>query len=149
MGYKDFVRQMNRTRGAYVKVGVMAGSKHRDPGGGVSDLVTVAAANEFGTDDGHIPERSFLRSTFDEEEERLVQIAAAQHAQIGQGKQSVEQALALMGEYFQAKVVAKIHSHPAPANAPSTIKRKGSSGTLVNSGQLAQSIRYAVVGKGE
>ena len=35
-----------------------------------SDLAMIAAVNEFGSDDGHTPERSYLRSTFDEHRER-------------------------------------------------------------------------------
>lgn len=142
-GYKNIRRNLELMKGSYTKVGIQEGSREID---GVTDLVTVATANEFGTED--IPERSFMRSTFEEEKERLVQIKAGEATAIMDGKKTVDESLSLIGEYFAGRIQAKIHSHPPPANAPATIARKGSSGTLVDSDQMAQSIRHVEVIKG-
>lgn len=129
--------------GAHTKVGVQAGAKEQDG----SDMVVVAAANEFGTD--RIPERSFMRSTFTEEKAKLQHILQQEAKAIIEGKKSEEQSLNLVGLYYVGRIQAKIHSHPAPENAPATIEAKGSSGTLIDSGSLVQGIRHVVVPGGK
>ncbi len=140
MGYGDMKLRLQTMRGSYTKVGIQADDKAQD---GVSDLVTVAAANEFGTED--IPERSFMRSTFDEERDQLADITDAEAQAVIAGRKSVETSLQLIGEYYQSRIQAKIHSHPPPPNDPETIRRKGSSGTLIDSGTMVQSIRHVEV----
>jgi hypothetical protein len=137
LGMKSLASRMRAMSKSYTKVGIQAGSKESD---GVTDLVTVAAANEYGTDT--IPERSFMRSTFDENREKIAQITKAENSAVLAGRKGIRESLAQIGEYFQGLVQAKIHSHPAPENAPATIAKKGSSGTLVDSGQLVQSVRH-------
>ncbi len=142
-GYKGIRERIALMKGSYTKVGIQVGAKEQD---GVTDLTIVAAANEFGTD--KIPERSFLRSTFAEEEENLARITRGEVDAILAGTRTIDQSLALIGEYFTGRVQAKIHSHPPPPNSPKTIARKGSSGTLIDSGQLVQSIRHVEVIQG-
>jgi hypothetical protein len=136
-GYVGMRQRLRLLKGSYTKVGIQAGSRETD---GVTDLVTVAASNEFGTT--RIPERSFLRSTFEEERGRLAEITAAEADAVLAGTKDIDVSLSLIGLYFTGRVQAKIHSHPPPPNDPKTIERKGSSGTLVDSGQMVQSIRY-------
>lgn len=143
-GYRSIRERIALMKGSYTKVGVQAGGKAKD---GVTDLATVAAANEFGTD--RIPERSFLRSTMSEEQEKIAAIAAAEAKAILEGRKTVEQSLDLIGLYAASRVQAKIQSHPPPPNAPATIAKKGSSGTLIDSGNLMQSIRHANVIQGK
>lgn len=131
-------------QGSYTKVGVQAGGRAKD---GVTDLATVAAANEFGTD--RIPERSFLRSTMAEEREKIAAITAAEAKAILEGRRTVETSLALIGMYAASRIQAKIQSHPPPPNAPATIEKKGSSGTLVDSGNLMQSVTHVEIIEGK
>lgn len=142
-GYRSMRGNLDLMANSYTQVGVQAGTKESD---GVTDLVTVAAANEFGTHT--IPERSFMRSTFDEDKAQLGEIKDREARAIMDGKKTVEESLALIGLYHAGRIQAKIHSHPPPANAPETIARKGSSGTLIDSGQLVQSITHTEVIKG-
>lgn len=139
-GYKSMRQRLALMKGSYTKVGVQVGAREAD---GITDMVTVAASNEFGTDT--IPERSFLRSTFDEEQENLKTISAGEAQAIIEGTKTVDVSLALMGEYFTGRVQAKIHSHPPPPNSPETIARKGSSGTLIDSGAMVQAIRHVEI----
>lgn len=62
-GWKRIKREIAKMDSAYVKTGIQQGTA--DYKGGVA-ATTVAMVNEFGSEDGHIPERSFLRSSFDE-----------------------------------------------------------------------------------
>jgi len=136
LGYASMRMRLRQMQGSFTKVGVQAGSKESD---GVTDLVTVAAANEFGTDT--IDERSFIRSTFEENKESLAALSKAEAQAIIEGRKTVENSLQLMGAYHVGQIQAKIHSNIPPPNDQKTIDRKGSSVTLIDSGQLVQSIR--------
>lgn len=141
-GYRTMRERLDLMANSYTQVGVQAGSKESD---GITDLVTVAAANEFGTD--RTPERSFMRSTFDEDKDQIAAIKASEAQAVLNGK-DIGTSLALIGSWHAGRIQAKIHSHPPPPNAPETIARKGSSGTLIDSGQLVQSISHVEIIKG-
>jgi hypothetical protein len=142
-GFKALKARVQQMKGSFVKVGFMEGQERTDDGE-TSSMVMVAASNEYGTEDGRIPERSFMRSTFDEKREELGRIMAAETRAILDGRKDPRLSLRLVGEKHQGDVIRKIRSHPPPPNAESTIKAKESSGTLIDSGQMAQSVRYEV-----
>ena len=56
---------------------------------------------------------------------------------------------ALVGELCVGNIVQKISEGVAPPNAPSTIKSKGSSTPLVDTGAYRQSITYVIAPSGE
>lgn len=146
-GWAALAAEVKKIKGSHVDIGVLAGEEREDDGK-TSSMVLVAAANEYGTQDGHVPERSFIRSTFDRLKETFARVGTAQVKAISAGRTTVDRSLGLMGEYAQGEVIRTIRNHPPPENAPATIEAKGSSGTLVDSAQLAQSIRYRVKVKG-
>ncbi len=115
-----------------------------------SDLVTYAAANEFGvpgpTKNGkrwRVPPRSFLRSTVREKRRvyaRLMRDAVSRA--VGRREEDVEREFGLIGVRAVRDVQLKITQLRIPPNAPSTIRRKGSSNPLIDTGRLRQSITY-------
>jgi hypothetical protein len=136
LGWNGIKARLMGLHNSYTKVGLQEGS--RDLQGG--DLVMVGAANEFGTQS--IPERSFMRSSFEENRPEILAITAAETKAVIEGRKQPIDSLRQMGEYMQGKIVKKIYSHPPPPNSPKTIEAKGSSGTLVDTGHMAQSIRH-------
>lgn len=153
-GWNEYRRRVAGAKGAYVKVGVTSSvgsqpKESRDPAGkGPLTLVQVAWFNEFGTMTAkgktHVPERSFIRSTHDEQREAIIRRKKGLVRQIGDGL-SVRRALEILGTWMKGKIQAKIVSLRTPPNAPGTIKRKQSSNPLVDIGQLRQNIEYQVV----
>lgn len=121
-------------------VAVTVGLRGRDG----SDLVRYAAANEFGTRDGHVPERSFLRSTVDENRDRYASLltVAARAALDGT---RVETAFGRVGLVVTGDVQEQIRDLRMPPNAPSTIAKKGSDNPLIDSGRMRQSIDFEVI----
>ncbi|MCX2589718.1 MULTISPECIES: hypothetical protein [Proteus] len=104
---------------------------------------TIAAAHEFGVP-GHIPERSFLRSTLNENKDNATKLLIKEiKADISQGEFS-ERPFAILGEKLVGEVKRKIQSGINPALDPKTVKRKGSSKPLIDTGNLLQSITYEV-----
>lgn len=104
-----------------------------------SEMVVIAASNEFGTD--RIPERSFLRSTIDDNEQQIADdLEAAVDAILG--GDDPERALGLVGEKWVGEIKKRITDRIPPPNAPSTIARKGSDMPLVDTGRLRNSIDW-------
>lgn len=138
-GWDRIAASISELHGAYVDIGV-----HSDATGehGVH-VADKATANEFGT--RRIPERSFMRSTFDEQAAELGRLRARLVGGVIDGKLTARQAMGFLGEQHQQDVQAKIRSGVPPANAPETIARKKSTTTLVDTGEMAQSIRWVIV----
>jgi hypothetical protein len=111
----------------------------------MSDLVTIAAANEFGAPRRHIPERSFMRSTFDETKTTVADLVGKEYDKILKGSSTVLVSLGRMGAYMKGAIQKKIQRGPFVANRPFTIKKKGSSRPLIDTGQLRQSIQHLEV----
>jgi hypothetical protein len=134
LGYREFMRAVSDIDASFIDVGVRGGG----------DVATYAAANEFGTADGHVPERSFLRSTLDEHREEYAEVVAKGLGRIIDGKSTPERELGRLGLRVVRDVQAKIVTSVPPPNAPSTIARKGSSTTLIDTGRLRQSIDFEI-----
>lgn len=143
-GWDDLMRAMHRAAQdePHVKVGVVgdgAGQSHADSGLTNAEL---AAVHEFGTIDGHIPERSFLRSTIDENAEKYHDFAKALHLKVIEGKITTTDALGLFGARVVADVKRKLQAGIDPPLADSTVDRKGSSKPLIDTGALINSITW-------
>lgn len=114
---------------------------------GDGELARYAAVNEFGSADGHVPERSYLRSTADENRGRYAGMLADVVEGLIDGKDPTR-GLHRLGTYAKADVQRKIRALKTPPNAPSTIAKKGSRNPLIDTGRLRQSIEYTI-GEGE
>jgi len=136
-GWKGIKRQVKIANGSHTKVGVQQGEIREDG----TNLVTVAAANEFGVP-GHIPARPFIRSTRDGQATGVDRKGDRGIRSIFSGNDTTKSFLGKLGEWFEAKVKKKIVDLREPPNAPSTIARKGSSNPLIDTGQLRASIRH-------
>lgn len=125
------------------------GSRRVEVGVFDGELATIAATHEYGSKDGHIPERSFLRRTFIENVKEtaamMEKLAVAAH------KLSIPTArvLDMLGEWAAAQVKKRITTGEPipPPNAPSTIRRKGSARPLVDTGRMVGSITFRITVK--
>lgn len=140
-GWKRIKAQLLKAGGAYTQVGVQEGEQREDG----TDLVTVAAVNEFGAPKRNIPERSFIRSTADEQRKEVERMKQRILETLADGKSDIRRELAKLGEWFQAKIQNKIVTLDTPPNAPSTVAKKGSANPLIDQNQLLQSIRHVEV----
>jgi hypothetical protein len=144
-GWSDLLAEVRKLDGAGVLVGLLqdVGSEMTDEG------VTVAgyaAINEFGSNDGRIPERSFLRSTVAENERRYVSELVEAAGQVIDGKASVDQAFGLVGLGAELDVKDKIRDLRAPPNAPMTLAKKfPGDNPLIDTGRMRQGISHQVV----
>lgn len=152
----DMLRRLSEIKHSRVKVGVLASGRGGKPHGrsdkdaitegGKADLTIaqIASILEFGTEDGHIPARPALRSTFDKMHPQLTALGAVLIKAVIDGKMEVRQALNIMGAKLANAVKATITAGMKPANAPSTIARKGSSKPWVDTGRTVNAITWEV-----
>lgn len=104
--------------------------------------VMVAAVHEFGSEDGTIPERSYLRSTVKEQNNKYLRLFSKV---VNKGiRERREPEFAKVGEQAVTDVKRKIRSRIPPALKAATIARKGSSSPLIDTGQLIGSITSVV-----
>lgn len=141
LGLKAFIRQLEEAKACQVTIGIHEGEFNKG-----KSIAEYAAANEYGTHRG-IPERSFMRSSFDENRHGISVVMGQQFAKVKRGEKTVVAALGHLGLYHQAQIKAKISSNMQPANDQKTIKRKKSSATLIDTGAMRNSVHYVVSGK--
>ena len=110
-------------------------------------IAQYAAWNEYGTKDGRIPARPFIRNWIDNNREKIEKTQARLFKQVCEGKISAEEAVAKLGQFAQDGIKRYIITGNFTPNAESTVQRKGSSRPLIDTGVMRNSIRYQVVGK--
>lgn len=141
-GWRDLMKTFEGLEGEIsVVVGVPATADDYKDG---ANQVLVASVNEFGSDDGRIPERSFLRSTVDEKAQEYSALLAKLVRRVVDGKITPNQALDRLGLTVERDVKRKIVDLKEPPNAEWTIEQKKSSNPLIDTGQLRQSITYEI-----
>jgi hypothetical protein len=169
-GWNKMMAAVKAASGAnYAKVGVLSdddkGGLHlKDPVTGKASPLTVAelaVVHEFGTKDGHIPQRSWVRAAFDKHRAELERMAAKFLSGIVDSKMTVEKALDLMGMKHAAQIKSFVTqgSEVPPPNAPSTRRAKEKRGawntggrsasrgvrTLVDIGRMVNATTWALV----
>jgi hypothetical protein len=107
-------------------------------------IAEVGFWNEFGTEDGRIPERSFLRATVIENAKKYIALNVKVVQRVFAGTLDLLQGLQRIGIVSETDVKKAIKDFNTPPNAPSTIKKKGIDSPLKYKGVLAQSIRSFV-----
>ena len=119
-----------------VKVGFFSTARYEDG----TPVAAVAAWNEFGTET--IPERPFFRNALAESERSVGRIL---QAGLDTKKMVVGERLAgRVGAHVQGKIQDSITALKEPPNAPETVRRKGSSDPLLDTGTLRNSVAWEV-----
>ena len=166
LGWKKFREQMRGLSNAHVTVGLHADAKPYEQGQGEAATVAqVASFHEFG--DG-VPQRSFMRPTVDGNQEKYASMLQREAGLIIDGKLSVHDALALLGEVVAVDIKRAITDMTDPPLAESTIAAKkakaaylgekkaqayadSGANPLIDTGHMRHSVTYktTVLGKTE
>ncbi len=110
-----------------------------------TSVIMVGTVNEFGSADGRIPERSFLRSGLERNQQMFLNFWKRKFAKaILTGEIKPAKALALLGQLAQDAIQQQIVAIKTPANKQATISEKGSSNPLIDTGHMRQSIRWQI-----
>lgn len=112
---------------------------------GDAELSEIAAIHEYGAPRANIPERSFIRSTLFERRRQIDNfMKRLGTAYLAKGL-SVAQVLGLLGTFAANSIKAKIRTDIPPPLQPATIKAKGSSKALIDTGRLINAITWKIV----
>ncbi|NJR73244.1 MAG: hypothetical protein HC773_05230 [Scytonema sp. CRU_2_7] len=141
-GWNSIRSNLRHANGSHTKVGIQQGSTSSKDGK-VSDLVMIAAANEFGT--STIPSRPALRQAFDNNRSQLSSVTQQAYDKMITGMMDSKAALGLIGEWMSDRMKRQITALRTPPNAPATIARKKSSNPLIDTGQYRNSISHVEV----
>jgi hypothetical protein len=133
--WRKLYNLVKKTTGASVKVGVFDG-----------ELAVIAAVQEYGSPLRNIPARPAVRQTFENHRGELIALQAKIAQAIIAGKLDEVRAMTLLGMWAAGAIKATITSEGnfAPL-APATVRAKGSSKPLIDTGQLVGAITFVVV----
>ena len=110
------------------------------------DLCDIAMWNELGT--SRSPARPFIRQTVDHHESEITAMLTRQKAALLNGS-GAKEILNRIGLEVKDLMQTEIITGEFVPNAPSTIRKKGSSRPLVDTGRMRQSVNYVIKPKGE
>ena len=153
---KGLIKELKKIENSTIRVGII----------GDQELALIASVNEFGvkipvtqkmryylmsqglylkkeTNYVTIPERSFLRSTFDDK--KAIKRSTDFGFDLLIEKKDAQKTLDAIGLKLVSEVQKKIRSNIAPGNHPFTTQQKGGkSNTLINEGIILQGITFEV-----
>lgn len=132
-----------------------------------SELVMIGAVHEYGTEikvtpkmrawfayNGYplkqstekivIPERSFLRSGFDENIDKIAKKIEDLLPSVLENEVDSKVFMDAIGLEFASLIQKKIRDLQTPPNSAMTVEKKGSSNPLIDTGRLVGSIRHKV-----
>ena len=138
---KKYFRELKKMTDMEIQVGFQGDQKYEDG----TSIAQVAAINEFGASD--IPERPFMRQSFENHEGELQAACDAAQRLVSSGG-SAEQALQQIGVIAKGLVQDEIVNGGFAPNAESTIKKKGSEQPLIDTGTMRQSVNFVVKRRG-
>jgi hypothetical protein len=105
-------------------------------------VISKAIWNEFGT--RRIPERPFFRNAMRKNSRKYAALMAGRARAIVEQKETMERTLNQLGVLAVGDIQHEITILQHPPNAPSTIRAKGSSKPLIDTGEMRQSVTYQV-----
>jgi phage gpG-like protein len=138
---KDLEKKIKDVKKREVAIGVMQNSGAYEDG---LSIVEVARTHEFGSITKKIPARSFLRVPFYEKEKQVDNLIFRGYKMMVEKNETVDKALDLIGLGARDISVGAFRDNNWQELKPSTIKAKGSSAPLIDTGNLRQSITWEV-----
>lgn len=129
------------------KIGIQ-GKKNYEPLRGKSDfsMVDLGLVHEYGSKKANVPQRSFMRSTFDENETKYENRLKRTARKIAKNPKTSNLAedVFLLGEKVRKDIIKKINSNIPPPLADSTVEKKKDDLALVDKGLMIGAISSVV-----
>lgn len=141
---KNLMKQIKSFNGGVVKVGIQNNAGLNEDG---ESILEYALANEFGTI--YIPSRSFIRDTEEEKRASWYKLLQQQLEDLlDDNNPSALRALSIVGLKASDDIKMKITNAKTDPKikplAEATIKAKGSSSPLIDTGAMRNAVRYKI-----
>lgn len=107
-------------------------------------LAHLGAIHEYGYEEGGIPARPFMEPAINNNRDRLQALNRDLLLKILHDNMPMSVALGKLGVVGQTLIQQQIRATTNPPNKPATIKRKGSSHPLIDTGQMMQSVAWEI-----
>lgn len=124
-----------------LQVGLPAGGAHS---GTDLSMYELGAVHEFGSPSRGIPARPFITPSITSNQEKYKKMLRAQAKQLIFRRVSLNTALSIVGEAAKSDIQKYMLSASFTPLKPETIKRKGSSKPLIDTGQMRNAITYEI-----
>ena len=142
LGFDRFIREFEHHRSVSAEAGIFEDAA--DPVGTKMTMAQLGALHEYGSEKAKIPERSWLRSTFERRSRAWANRVGGELSDYMSRGAGLVMGMALVGEHMASDLRRKITTLRRPRNAKSTIRRKGSSNPLIDTGLMRNSVRGRV-----
>jgi hypothetical protein len=153
-GFRRIIKELKKLEEKpYVKIGYPATSsktkdKHEE-GDGFITVLDIAIIHEFGSPDPtvNLPERSFIRSSFDKNRKKYINLNKKLIEKIYVGGITVEKALDIIGETILNDIKEFLRNNEVSPKSQRAVIVQGAK-TLIDTSQLMNSMTYKRVMKG-
>lgn len=145
-GMKAYLKNV----GEFMSYEISAGVNSEDSGAPDKNGFTMAdkaIINEYGSRDGHIPERPVHRNTIDAEQKNMKRKIAQGAKKVAQRKVSALREANNIGQYYAGKLRDGVQKYNEVPNAPATVKKKGENNPLIDSGATVNAINPKITKK--
>lgn len=137
LGWEKIIKNMKTLDKKVLKVGIQEGDMSAD---GKNTMAYIGSIHEYGVE--HIPQRSFIRSTLDDNSSQIANLSGQLGAKIIEGNQTPEQALNLIGLKVAGMIQEKITDGNFTPLSPATVRAKGDNKPLIDTGRMRASIKH-------
>ncbi len=144
----ELVQELQELANSHVEIGLLSGKAETEylMIGGVNEFgATIERMGKNGPYTITIPERSYIRSGFDTHERDITDKLKLLLDGLLAGQTSAATVYDMIGVQVMDYLKEYLFALSEPPNAPSTIRQKGSSNPLMDTGKLKDSINYKVV----
>lgn len=149
LGGKRLLLQIKQLRGAGIHTGIMETEKHPDS---ELPLAAIGAVHEFGSSDGRVPERSWLRRAIRENDKRWQTWLENGLKRFIDSRGSIPLVSILVGfgEVMASDVRRTIDKVLSPPKAESTLRKEGADKThpLIWLGYMRAAVRSRITMRG-
>ena len=138
-----YEKNLQQFKDSVVKAGILAKDGSENHSEGIT-VFQIGMIHEFGVPEKNIPRRSFIRVPIENNIKEITKLIENNHKLVSENVMSAEVALNRIGIKAQNTIKESFRNNDWKANSRATVKRKGSSRPLIDTGQLIGSISYIV-----
>jgi hypothetical protein len=137
LGAREIQRQIKKLKKSHTDVGLFGNGESAS-----TNLAERAAVHEYGTKNGNIPSRPFMRNAFDNNLKKLQKYIIVQYGKMIDRRIKAKGVLKKTGGWFEGKIKDSILIGPFVALKKQTKDRKKSSKPLIDTGQMRNSVEH-------
>jgi len=145
-GMAEIMKEIAAMSKLAVKAGIPESEGGQKPEAGGPTVAEYAAWNEYGTANGRIPARPFIRGWVENNGGQIKKMTEFLFKKVSEGEMTAAEAMEKLGQFGESGIKKYIREGTFEENKKSTVRHKGSDKPLIDTGTMRNSIRYEVVG---